>query len=119
MNCYIDQQERQYLADIDSAERNAEADEAVLADMMGNRTQVDDFLAYTGSDVATLLSLLMSRGLPSYGRLDVTQSDDEYYEMLDGQIDRLRTEFESYARTPIQRESPMACWERNRQEDRL
>lgn len=116
MNCYIDQQERQYLADIDSAERNAEADEAVLADMMGNRTQVDDFLAYTGSDVATLLTRLLTQGIPSR---DGSEGDNRHLDAIVDELDRLRTEFEAYARTPIQRESPMACWERNRQEDRL
>lgn len=116
MQDYLSQQERQYLADIDKAERTAEADECVLADMMGNRSEVDDFLAYTGSDVATLLTRLLTQGIPSR---DGSNGDNEHLDVLVTELDRLRTEFEAYARTPITRESPMVRWERNREEDSL
>lgn len=116
MTDYNDMRLHEHLADLDRCEREAEAEDSAIEDMMGNSTHVDDFLAYTGTDVATLLSMLLTRGMPSN---DASERDDEYRDMLEGQLDRLRSEFEHYARTPINRESPLRTYLRREQEDSL
>ena len=119
MTDYTEARLHEHLSDLDRCEREAEHEDQAIEDMLANTVHVDDFLAYTGTDVATLLSMLLTRGLPAYGRLDVTKEDDEFKDMLEGQLDRLRSEFEHYARTPVTRESPLATFMRRRQEDAL
>ncbi len=116
---YNDARLHEQRSDRARCEREAEHEDSAIEEMLANTVHVDDLLAYTGTDVSVLLSMLLTRGLPAYGRLDVTEKDDEYYDMSEGQLDRLRSEFEFYARSPIHRESPLATFMRRRQEDSL
>lgn len=121
MTDYTEARLHEHLTDLDRCEREAEHEDQAIEEMLANTVHVDDFLAYTGTDVATLLSMLLTRGIPFSGRVgvDLTERDDEYRDMVEGQLDRLRSEFEHYARTPVTRESPLSTFMRRRQEDAL
>ncbi len=116
MNCYNDMRLHEHLADLDRCEREAQAEDDAIAAMMASRSQIDDFLAYTGTDVATLLARLLTQGIPSR---DGADGDNKHMETIVDELDRLREEFEAYARKPVNRASPLKVWMQNREDDAL
>ncbi|WP_333679914.1 hypothetical protein [Dyella sp.] len=105
--CFVDYADRQRQHHDDLATRDAEAETAALEAMLEDSEQINDFLADTGADIATLLSHLMVRGLPQRNDLP---SDTRRLDWIVTQLDALEVKFETWAHTKRAGTTPLQRW---------
>lgn len=95
------------------AERYAGLDartEDALEQMMAEPDMLDCFLSHRTCppSVASLLSLLLDRGLP---RMDKSERDDELRDRLDAALDAVQLDFREWAETPVRHGvTPVGAW---------
>lgn len=112
MTDYNDIREPQHLDDIALAEHIEAVEADALEDMMESPELLSDFMAYTGADVATVLSLLLRQGLPLRNG---SETDDKRVDGIEDELTSLRAEFEEWARET----GALEKWIGQRQEDLL